>query len=367
MLSTALVHQGCTVTIVSLDKDREVLKLPSSISHITLNPPWLNIKYSFSFQLIAWLLRNAQRFDVVIVHGIWQFPSLAALIALPRFGVPFIIYAHGMLTNNSLFRTRTKVPKKLLYWTFVERHTLANAAAVVFTSEWELIHSEKAAKATKFHGVVIKNGLPPPPVEPQDSSEQPPKGSHLDPYLLCLGRLDPVKGVDIVLRSFAAVNASRFRLVIAGKGESWYEQRLRRMVSDLGMDNRVQFVGHVQGAKKWALIREAFALLAPSHHENFGIALVEALSVGCPVLTTRQVGVWREIERFQAGLLFAANADECADAIRRFVQLDTQEYLRYRDNALSCFDNEFSIDMTARALKQLFSSLRGPQTRTLLP
>ena len=69
MLSTALVHQGCTVTIVSLDKDREVLKLPSSISHITLNPPWLNIKYSFSFQLIAWLLRKITTSSASTVIG----------------------------------------------------------------------------------------------------------------------------------------------------------------------------------------------------------------------------------------------------------------------------------------------------------
>jgi glycosyltransferase involved in cell wall biosynthesis len=257
----------------------------------------------------------------------------------------------------------------LLYWALIERYTLKNAAAVIFTSEWELTHSEVAAKATNFRGVVIKNGLPPPPlIEPPASPRRIlPKSWHFEPYLLCLGRLDPVKGIDIVLRSFAAVNNSRFRLIIAGTGELGYELSLRGMVSDLNMCNRVQFVGHVQGAQKWALIREAFALLAPSHHENFGIALVEALSVGCPVLTTRQVGVWREVERFHAGLVFATNVDGCARAIRRFVQLDTQEYLGYRNNALSCFNSEFSIDTTARALKRLFGSLRNSQGETPLP
>ena len=367
VLSNALTVCGCTVTIVSLDKGREIPELSKAVSHIALDPPLFKTRYSLSFQLMVWLWRNARRFDVVVVHGIWMFLSLAALITLRRLGVPFVIYAHGTLTNRSLFRATTKIAKKLFYWALIELYALRNAAAVIFTSEWELIHSEKAAKATKLHGVVIKNGLPPPPFESQESSQRlSPRGPRPDPYFLCVGRLDPIKGFDIALRSLAAINNPRFRLVIAGTGESGYEQYLSKMVSDLDMGNRVQFVGHVQGAQKWALIREAFALLAPSHHENFGIALVEALSVGCPVLTTRQVGVWREIERFQAGLLFAPNADECADAIRRFVQLDTQEYLRYRNNALSCFDNEFSIDMTARALKQLFSSLPNSQTRTPL-
>jgi len=121
-LSTALVNHGCAVTIVSLDKNHEISSFASPVSHVALNPPRFNFKYSFSFQLIDWLRRNAQQFDVIIVHGIWQFPTLATLITLPRLGVPFIIYAHGMLTNHSLFWTKTKILKKLFYWTFIERY-----------------------------------------------------------------------------------------------------------------------------------------------------------------------------------------------------------------------------------------------------
>jgi glycosyltransferase involved in cell wall biosynthesis len=367
MLSTALVHQGCAVTVVSLDKDREILSLPKWISYVALPPSRLNFKYSWSFPLITWLRRNAQQFDVVIVHGVWQFPSLAALIALPRLRVPYIIYAHGMLTDHSLFRAKTKIPKKLFYWALVERRVLANAAAVVFTSEWEKIHSEKASRATKLRGVVIKNGLPPSPIEPQVSAERlSPAGPRNGPYFLCLGRLDPVKGIDIALRSFAAVNDSRFRLVIAGKGEPSYEQFLRKMVSDLNLGNRVHFIGHVHSESKWKLLREAHALLAPSHHENFGIAIVEALSIGCPVLTTSQVGVWREIERFQAGLLFSPNVEDCEDAIRRLVLFDDKQYLRFRRNALSCFDKEFSIDVPARALMRLVSSILDTKRNRIL-
>src|SRR3990172_13173638 len=99
-LSAALLGQGCSVTIVSLDEDRDISTLPRGISHVALGRPRLNIRYSFSLRLLDWLSCNARAFDVVIVHGIWQFASLAALIRLPALGVPYVIYAHRMLTDH---------------------------------------------------------------------------------------------------------------------------------------------------------------------------------------------------------------------------------------------------------------------------
>ena len=102
------------------------------------------LKYAFSPKLFMWLWRNSSRYDIVIVNGIWQFHALATFLAGYFKKIPYIVYAHGMLTEYSISWKRSKWLKKYLYWHLIERWVLMRAAAVIFTSQEEKESSLKS-------------------------------------------------------------------------------------------------------------------------------------------------------------------------------------------------------------------------------
>jgi glycosyltransferase involved in cell wall biosynthesis len=126
-----------------------------------------------------------------------------------------------------------------------------------------------------------------------------------DPYVLVLCRLHPKKGLELFLEVFLEVTRGeefqQWQLVVAGEGEVGYVASLKRLVREQGGQDRVCFSGWLDGAEKVAALREAALLALPSHQENFGLSVVEAMACGVPVLLSMHVNLAAELQAAGAG------------------------------------------------------------------
>jgi glycosyltransferase involved in cell wall biosynthesis len=255
-------------------------------------------------------------FQVVHLHSVFLWPTLAAARAAHKARVPYVVAPRGMLVGE-LIERKSKVLKTLWIRLF-ERANLAVAAAIHVTSELERAELENLGIPVA-RVAVIANGIDVP--ELTEGSTGPAAAPM--PYILSLGRINWKKGLDRLVAAMRYVPDAE--LLIAGNDEENYQPRLEAMVRDLGLAARVRFLGAVQDTKKWSLMRSASIFAMPSYSENFGIAALEAMACGCPVVVTPEVGLAGAIERVGAGVAVsgepgqfgAALAALMSDPIRR--------------------------------------------------
>jgi glycosyltransferase involved in cell wall biosynthesis len=137
-------------------------------------------------------------------------------------------------------------------------------------------------------------------------------------YLLALGRIHPIKRLDLVLEALAGVGG--LDLVIAGRGEPTYEARLRQRADRLGLRKRVTWVGHVSGPAKEQLLRDARGLVQASRLESFGVAVLEAMAAGVPVAVTDNVAAGEHVRAAGAGVVVGDSCKELAEGFRSIVR-----------------------------------------------
>ena len=303
--------------------------------------------YSFSAPLTLWLWRNLRNYDVVHIHALFNYPALAAgLLAWLR-GVPFILRPLGTLAPWG-FRTRRPFLKALSY-RLIERPLLRRAASVHCTSQME------REECSGFRTVVIPN-----PVEQTPLETQLPEA---DRTILFLGRLDPKKGLDLLLPAFARVVAVRpdARLLIVGDGAPAFTLALKNTVRELCLESRVVFTGLLTGAGRREAWRKASVFALPSRTENFGISVVEAMERGLAVVISDQVGIHDEISSRHAGLVVRCEIGELADAILRLLG-DTELRQSLGASARVASQALYSPASVARLLANLYADVAGGAT-----
>lgn len=321
--------------------------------------------YGYTPRLARWIALHARDYDAAVVHGLWNHAVVGGGRALIRAGLPYVAFTHGMM--DPWFRTtypRKHFAKQLLWWGLQGR-VLNRAQRVLFTSEEEMRLAEGVFRGASYHGEVIAYGAAVPLASDCTDGESlfrslcPRLGA--SPYLLFLSRIHAKKGADILLEAFARSGALRpeLHLVIAGPDEVGLTKSLLARALELGISDRVHFPGMVTGAAKWGAYLGAEAFALPSHQENFGIAVAEALGCGIPVLTTNKVNIWREIEAARAGLI---GRDELADftrVLQDWIALPDERKSEMRVAAKDCHTKQFSVATAARALKAVLEDIRS--------
>jgi glycosyltransferase involved in cell wall biosynthesis len=230
--------------------------------------------------------------DIVHLHGLWMWIQWAAVREASRQSKPVILTPHGML--EPWIWARQSWPhrlKKTLYWNGIAFPAFRGASVIHALTSYEAV-----TLAGYFPGkrqVVIPHGIN---LQAEDQAlaqlQQQDKDS--PPYFLFVGRLHPVKAIHLLIRAFAQLGDDRFLLKIAGPTqtrEQAYADGLHKLVSELGLQQRVTFMGEVQGSIKWQLYRDAWAVCLPSFSEVIGLVNLEAAAAGTPVITTRETGV----------------------------------------------------------------------------
>ena len=301
-VTPVLATRAVATEIVTVDAPEAGHTCPGAVCHRIGPSPHAN---GYCPALRPWLRRELPRFDAAVLHGLWQYHGYALWREARRTRTPYFVYPHGMLDPWFNRSYPLKHLKKAAYWWFVESHVLRHAAGVLFTCEEERRLARTAFKPWSCREVVVNYGCaaPPPPTSAQHEAFRalcPELGDR--PYLLFLSRIHEKKGVDLLLGAYAALvraataGTAPPALVVAGpSADPNYLATLQQQASTIPAPGLVLWPGMLGGAAKWGAFRGAEAFVLPSHQENFGIAVAEALACGTPVLISNQVNIWREV------------------------------------------------------------------------
>ena len=361
-LGTTLTSQGHRVEIASLDAPGSSCLADCPLLVYPLGPG--KFTYAFSDRLIPWLRENRSRYDAVIVNGIWQFHSFAAWQALRNSDTAYVVFTHGMLDPWFKKRYPLKHIKKWMYWPWAEYRVLRDAAAVLFTCEEERLLARQSFWLYHCKEIVVNYGTARPSGDPQlemaDFLSAYPelRGKKL---ALFIGRIHPKKGCDILIEAFAKTLAadSSWEIVIAGPDQVGWQKKLQSQANQLGLGSRITWAGMLHGPKKWGALRAAEIFVLPSHQENFGIAVAEALAVGTPVLISDRVNIWREIQADGAGLVAEDTLEGTCGIFQSYSNLGEQQRLILRQQARQCFEQRFEIKKAAGSLEAALATVAG--------
>jgi len=343
--------------------------------------------------LWSWLKQHIEQFDVVILHGLWLYNGYSTSKAIrqvrkskknaPR----FYVMPHGMLDPyfQKASGRKIKALRNWVYWKLIESKVVSTADGLLFTCEEErrLAHKPFSPYHPKKEKV-IGLGVEEPPfytTEMQhDFLETCPELEN-QPYFLFLSRIHEKKGVDLLVKAYKALlnkvekykpqvmaevpGGSHFpneydkvlpKLVIAGPGlETPYGQYIQQLVaSSKELKKSIIFPGMLSGNAKWGAFYGCEAFVLPSHQENFGIAVVEALACGKPVLISNQVNIWREIKEEGGGLIGKDSQSDTFTLLEKWLSLSSQEKQLLSRQARRTYENYFagkaSITKLAKAL-----------------
>lgn len=332
-------------------------------------------RYARSPRFKSWLEKNIRRYDAVVVHGLWQDLGRTVSEVCRTPGTPpYFVMPHGMLDPALKKTYPVRHFKKWLYWQLIERHVLREARAVLFTCEEERRLARDTFPRYQCNEVVISYGAAAP--EDKDPAFKTAWQARCPavaerPFWLFLGRVHSKKGVDLLLNAYARVRQlsptlalPNFpELVIAGPClDEGYLKKLQQFATDKNIAPYVHWVGMLNGAAKWGALHAAETFILPSHQENFGIAVVEALACGCPVLITDRVNIWRELAKEGVALVETDDESGIERLLHRWLALTDDRRRHMSEAATKVFHERFEISHAAQAFSDQISALLKPET-----
>ena len=249
------------------------------------------------------------RLDVLQLHGPWE-PANSQLGVLARSAsLPYVISLRGMLDDWCMTQAGLK---KRIYLKLRGRRLLEGAAFVHCTADDELSQSGKWFP--RGQGRVVPNLID---LEPYADLPGPEEARDTYPFLkdgpllLFLSRIHVKKGIEHLVEATAKLRelGHPVQVAVVGSGDDQYVNRLRQQVSTTGLEDRVHFLGHVDGSLKFSLYQAADVFVLPTSQENFGFVQFEALACATPVMTTNLVDTWREVVSSGGGIAIEQDAD----------------------------------------------------------
>ncbi|KQS27174.1 hypothetical protein ASG33_21155 [Dyadobacter sp. Leaf189] len=367
-----LAVQGIYSEVVCVD-DANQFSFPEDPFTVHVLGPGVT-PWQYTGLLQGWLEYNLDRFDIVIVHGNWLYPGFATYKVWKKLSessngaskqIRLYYMPHGML--DPYFQVAPgrswKAVRNWLYWKFIESKLVNQADGLLFTC-----HEELTLARSSFKPYMPKRelnagfGIPEPPAyhasmrQELDSKFPELRGQQ---YFLFLSRITEKKGVELLLQVYLRL-VERYpklpRLVVAGPGlDTPYGENARHFVSSrLSLRSSVTFTGMLSGDLKWAAFYGCQAFVLPSHQENFGIAIVEALACGKPVLISNKVNIWREVADAACGIVSADTYQGTLGAWSEFVEMPAAAKNTMGVNAEKTFRHQFSVK---NAVRQLMSCL----------
>jgi glycosyltransferase involved in cell wall biosynthesis len=321
----------------------------------------ISTTYGFNPRLVPWIKANRHRFDGVVVNGLWQYCGLAARRALSGTNTPWLVFTHGMLDPYFKHAFPLKHAKKWPYWLLSEYWTLRGAHRVLFTSEAEKRLAEESFWLHRWNPFVVPYGANGPAGDPEALKRtffaKCPQAEGKR-YLLFLGRIHRKKGCDMLVDALAKVAADDpgLHLVMAGPDQQQWSAELQQTAAKAGIADRIHWPGMVTGDAKWGAFYGAEAFILPSHQENFGISVAEALACGLPVLLADKVNIAEEIAADGGGLMEPDTPEGTLRLLQRWIATSPQERSQMSERGLRCFQVRYDMQESAKAIIQLFEA-----------
>lgn len=372
-MSAALADRGHHVEIFTTNYDGfggyiEPSTEPLSDQHqevkihtfpVDLPPDYFRI----SRPLARALSTNIKHFDVVHIHSLYLFTTFAAGFYAKRHGVPIILRPHGSLDPYIYPRHRGR---KFVVESLYQNRLFKRAAAVHYTTTEE----RKLAAPYTFDrpGFVVPLGL-----NMDDYRPLPPRGTFRERFpetkdksiLLFLSRINFKKGLDILAKAYGEIAKQRddIHLVIAGPDNEAFKPKVETMLNQAGVRDRTTFTGMLVGDEKLAALRDADLFTLPSYTENFGIAVIEAMACGLPVVISDRVNIWREIKEGGGGEVEPLDPSRFAGRIMDMLA-DRDRLKSYGDRGIETVSTLFDWPTIGRRLEHAYQAVvdgRSPE------
>lgn len=348
-LCRKLAEAGCELRVLTTNANGPVSVLDVPADTEVEVAPGVRVVYarrvrpdSFSLSMLAKLPAMARWADVVHLTSVYSFPVMPAMIAARLAGKPMVWSPRGSLQRWS-GSTRVRVKDA---WDAACRAIQPARTVLHVTSAEE--EAESVARYPRLRAAMIPNGVH----VPAELHHKPRAGAL---RLIFLGRLHPKKGIENLLDAVAMLEGIEWSLAIAGKGDPAYTESLRKRIADLRLADRVTMLGEVIGAEKQAALENADLAVFPSHTENFGIVIAEALAHGVPVIASKATP-WSDVEPRGCGLWTGNDPVAVKEAILRINRMPLREMgLRGRQWMLA----DYSWDRAAAATAALYARLTG--------
>jgi glycosyltransferase involved in cell wall biosynthesis len=320
-------------------------------------------KYSFSIKLLKWLRANYHRFDGIVINGLWGFPGLAALLAVGH-KKPYMVFSHGMLDPYFKHNFPLKHMKKWIYWVLAEYWVLRFAYKVLFTTREEAELARQSFWLHRWNGYVVPYGSSRSVGEPaalRDAFYARVPAMRDRRFMLYLGRIHRKKGCDLLIHAFIkyAHLDPGLHLLMAGPDQQGWAEELQQIVARAGLADRVHWPGMIKGDAKWGAFYASEVFILPSHQENFGIAVAEALSCGRAVLLADKVNIAPQIAADGAGLM-QPDTQEGTDALMRdWMQMPAEHRAAMEQQALATFEIRYDMEQNAATIISLFGTFNA--------
>ena len=351
----------------NLGVTNEVVCLDASTSNYLGQDPFVihalgeaKTPWQYNKNLLPWLKTNHTKYDAIIVHGLWLYHSHAAIKSIIPYTknstvIPKIyVMPHGMLDPyfQKADSRKLKALRNDIYWKLIENKVINEADGILFTCEEELL----LARTTfpNYHPkkeINVGYGIqPPPPYIPKMCEAFAKRVSQWNgkPHLLFLSRIHPKKGVDLLIKAYLKLEQefdNLPQLVIAGPGlEDGYGIAMQEIASS----KNILFPGMLKNDAKWGAFYESEVFVLPSHQENFGIAVVEALACSKPTLISNKVNIWREIDNKNAGIVKNDTLEETYLLLKTWLLFNKDKKEKMSQKALEVYQTNFTIETAAQ-------------------
>lgn len=282
--------------------------------------------------------------DVVHINCCWT-PDCAMVQKLAqRCGYKVVLSPHGMLEPWIIHRhyyTR-KLPALWLY----QKEAVRKADCLHATAESERDNLLKLGY--NAHVEVVGLGIDAESIVLKKSWKR-------TKQVLFLSRVHMKKGIHYLVEAVGVLREQLqgYKILVAGEGEPAYVDSLRQMIADRGLQDMIQLIGGVYGDEKWELFRSADFFVLPTHSENFGLAIAEALASGTPVITT--VGTpWSDLNSSQAGKWIEIGTQPLVEALKRFLALPEKELERMGRNGRKLIETKYSAEVMAEKMMDVY-------------
>lgn len=310
-------------------------------------------------ELTRKLTEEITSFDLIEVHGIWEYTVFAAARIARRTDIPYMICPTGVFTHPWRYRTL----KKRLYSCLVANRVVKGAACLHVASEMEAEGCREAGIQIPI--TIVPNGIDPSAFETLPSAKE---AEERWPVLkdrqviLFLSRISREKGLDKCIAAIRDVldmsDLIDTLFVIAGPNHKSYLATVKDLLERYDLEQYIFFPGMVQGREKLALYRRADIFVLPSYSESYGIVVAEALACGTPVVTTTGTP-WKELQDIDAGRWVAPERGPLAKALCELLEMPREEREVMGQRGRNLVFERYTWEKSAKKLRTVYECILG--------
>lgn len=321
---------GDRVLDVSLNTKTEYQNIPC---YFFANFPSKTLpRYAVPYKFIPWLLNHGREYDLLHIHGIFSCLSSLTMTICRIRKIPYIVRPLGQLCTWSM---EQNTRKKQIYLNLIERANINQSQGIHLTSEQE--QKEASLLNFKTNNFILPHGLSISPIikDARKKLRNHFQLSENELIILFMSRIHEKKGLDYLIPALSKAKNQKIIFIIAGSGTPEYEQQIDTILKNYNLKNRTICPGFVNGELKNLLLQGSDLFALTSHSENFGIAVLEALAAGLPVIISPEVALASMVKKYNLGYVTQLNISSITDAIDDFcLNYQAVQDIKYRARQL---------------------------------